>query len=308
MRAAFHLASRSLPKYSNKFSRKDFTLPQLFACLSVKEMLKRSYRGAEALLKDCDSWLRDIGLDRAPDHNTLCRAAAFLLSKCRVNQLLDALVQWAAVARMLGLSAKPLAIDSSMYESHHVSRYFDKRRRRSRTKSKSRNRRKGLKSGRSKTVKRLPKIGIGVAAHSHLILSLWTGTGGGSDHPHFEPVLSDARRRVSRKRFTAVLDAGYDSEAGHVLARKMGIATIMPPKNGRPRKDGEPPTRWRRTMKKRLSTKRSRRRSGYTQRWQSETVHSMMKRNLGSELSGSSARSRLRDLRLKAITHDLMVV
>ena len=90
MRAAYHLAGQCLPDYSCKFSRKDFTLPQLFACLVVKELMKRSYRGAEALLRDSDSWLRDVGLRRAPDHNTLCRAAAFLLRRCNVQRLLDA--------------------------------------------------------------------------------------------------------------------------------------------------------------------------------------------------------------------------
>ena len=88
MRAAWHLAGQSLPDYSSKFSRRDFTLPQLFACLVVKEQMRRSYRGAEALLRDCGHWLRDVGLRRAPDHNTLCRAAAFLLGKFRVGRLL----------------------------------------------------------------------------------------------------------------------------------------------------------------------------------------------------------------------------
>src|SRR5436305_7074249 len=121
MRAAYHLACQTLPDYSSKFSRKDFSLPQLFACLVVKEQMKRSYRGAEALLRDCENWLRDVGLRRAPDHNTLCRAAAFLLGKLRVRRLLDRLAQWAALARILGLSTHPLAIDSTTYESHHVS-------------------------------------------------------------------------------------------------------------------------------------------------------------------------------------------
>ena len=54
-------------------------------------------------------------------------------------------------------------------------------------------------------------------------------------------------------------------------------------------------------MKQVLRSKRSRRRCGYTQRWQAETVMSMMKRNLGSALRGKSARSRHRDLRLKVL-------
>src|SRR3954463_11227466 len=112
MRVAHLLASQSLPKHTCKSSRKDFTLPQLFACLTVKEMLKRSYRGAEALLRDCEHWCKDIGLRRVPDHNTLQRAATFLLKACRVSKLLDRVAEWAAVGRILGLSRKPLAVDS----------------------------------------------------------------------------------------------------------------------------------------------------------------------------------------------------
>src|SRR5689334_28526 len=91
MLVAYALARESLPRYSSRFSRHDFTLPQLFACLVVKEQLKRSYRSAEALLRDVPHWCRQIGMRKTPDHNTLCRAARFLLSKCNVNKLLDAL-------------------------------------------------------------------------------------------------------------------------------------------------------------------------------------------------------------------------
>lgn len=310
MRAAWHLASQSLPDHSSKFSRKDFTLPQLFACLVVKEQMKRSYRGAEALLRDCDSWLRDVGLRRAPDHNTLCRAAAFLLNKCRVGRLLDKLAQWAALARILGLSTDPLAIDSTTYESHHVSRHYERRCHQTRRRMRAREAEKGRKTTRADTVKALPKLGIGVATACHLVLSAWTGTGAGADHPHFEPVLFDAWRRVPHKTFTAVLDAGYDGEEYHEIARRdMGIRSVIPPEIGRPPKDGGPPAgRWRRHMKRLLATKASRRRCGYNLRYQAETVNSMMKRNLGSALAGKTAPSRERDMLLKVLTHDLMVL
>src|SRR5271170_4864056 len=103
MLTAYRLARRLLPEYSCKFSRHDFTLAQLFACLVLKEHLKRSYRGAEALLEDSESWRRDIGLTRTPDHNTLCRAAKALLRKFRVDQMLDVVARWASQARILGL-------------------------------------------------------------------------------------------------------------------------------------------------------------------------------------------------------------
>src|SRR5215212_4567736 len=92
MRVAYLLARGVLPEHTSKFSRKDFTLPQLFACLVVKEQQKRSYREAEALLRDAEHWCHAIGMARVPDHNTLCRAANFLLRRCRVGRLLDALV------------------------------------------------------------------------------------------------------------------------------------------------------------------------------------------------------------------------
>src|SRR5215213_1211719 len=116
MVVAHHLATGVLPDYACKNSRKDFTLPQLFACLAVKELLKRSYREAEAVLRDAEHWCPAVGMRKAPDHNTLQRAATFLLDRCRVGKLLDAVARWAAVARLLGLSLKPLAADASYYD------------------------------------------------------------------------------------------------------------------------------------------------------------------------------------------------
>ena len=270
MRVAFELASHSLPTYSCKFSRKDFTLPQLFACLIVKEHLRRSYRGAEALLRDCQHWCRDIGMAKAPDHNTLCCAAAFLLGTCRVSKLLDAVGRWAALAKVLGFSTThPLAVDSTSYDSHHVSRHYERRCQQTRKRLKAKDAEKGRSRTRSATVRRLPKLAIGVCTRSHLVLSLWTGTGAGADHPHFEPVVFDAWRRVPQRHFKVAADAGYDCEANHRIARHdMGLASLIPPEHGRPRKDGGPPGgRWRRQMKRLLATSASRRRCGYTQRY-----------------------------------------
>jgi hypothetical protein len=323
MRAAYHAARRSLPAYRCKFSRKDFTLPQLFACLVLKEHQKKSYRQAEALLADSENWLKDIGLKKAPDHNTLWRAADHLLRRCRANRVLDTLASWAAAARILGLSHKPLAADSSMYESRPVSRHYE---RRCRQQQQQRRRRQARRRGsggavekppkprpsstRARTTKGLPKLAVAVAGHCHLILGFWTGTGLGPDHGHFAGLLRRARARIPHRHVTAVLDAGYDSEPAHELAREeLGVRTIIPPEAGRPRNDGGPPGgRWRRHMARLLATKASRRRCGYTQRSQSETVHSMIKRNLGSALRGRSAWSRKRDLALKVLTHNVMIL
>jgi hypothetical protein len=310
MRTAHALASDSLPLHTSRFSRKDFTLPQLFACLAVKDMLKRSYRGAEALLRDSEQWLADIGMSKAPDHNTLCRAAKALLAECNVGKALDAMAQWAGEAKLLSLDTHPLAVDSTTFDSHHVSRHYERRCHETRRRMKAKSREKGRKYSRSGTVGGLPKLAVGVATASHLVISAWTGTGAGADHPHLAPVVSAVRRRVPHRSFKIVADAGYDGEPSHRWAREdMGLKTLIPPMSGRPRKDGGPPGgRWRRVMKHLLATTESRRKCGYTKRWQVETVNSMIKRNQGSALAGKTARSRRRDMLLRVLTHNVMIL
>ena len=297
MRVAFHLARRALPEYSGRFSRHDFSLPQLFACLVVREMLGLSYRRAEALLADCPDWLTAVGLTRAPDHNTLCRANAWLLRSCRVRRLLDAMARLAARVRMLRLSTRPLAVDASHYEDRHVSRYFEFRRGRG-----------GGRRGRRAKVKSMPKLSVAVASGCHLVLSAVARTGCGSDHPDYEPLVLSAWARVPHRRFRVVADAGYDGEHHHrVLRQDMGLASVVPPTIGRP--TTKPPGGcWRRHMARLLRTKAGRRRCGYTQRWQVETVNSMMKRNQGSALRGKTSKSRERDLLMKVLAHNVMVL
>ena len=74
LNAAYALAAACLKEHRSKLSRKDFTDPQLFACLVLREHQKKSFRGIVALLEDCPEWCRDIGLAKVPDPNTLCRA------------------------------------------------------------------------------------------------------------------------------------------------------------------------------------------------------------------------------------------
>jgi hypothetical protein len=298
MLAAFHLAKDALPEFSSKFSRRDFTRPQLFACLVLKEFEKKDYRGIEQLLWDCGDLRKAIGLTKAPDHTTLYRAGVSLLALPRAQKLLDKLIEFARACKVLGKTVALAAIDSSGYEAHHVSSYFVRRRAKGGVA-------KNAPKTQEITYSRFPKLGIVVDCATHLILSFWSGVGPGPDHPHFESCLFDAWRRIGINKLAA--DAGYDSEDAHRLARQdMRIKTLIPPLIGRPRKDGGPPGgRWRRVMSKLLGTKAGRRKSGYSQRWQSETANSMMKRNAGSALRARSDQSRSREFALRVLTHNL---
>src|SRR2546423_9673655 len=208
--SALHLARQAMQKFSSGFSRHDFTLPQLFACLVLKEHQRQSYRQVEALLHDSPEWCRDIGMRKAPDHNTLCRAFHALNLGRRHRKLLDRLTQWFAIARQLG---SMVAIDSSLYDTHHRSRHYEQRCRHYASKHK-----RTANARRSASARQTPKLGIGVCTRSHLILSARAKTGMGSDCPDFDPLLFDAWRRHPRLR-DALADAGFDSEANHRIPR-----------------------------------------------------------------------------------------
>ena len=213
MRVAHCLASRSLPEYSSKFSRRDFTVPQLFACLVVREHQKQTYRGCEALLRDSDHWCRDIGMKKVPDHNTLWRAFCVLnLRRRAAGRLLDVLAEWFAVARRLG---ETVANDSTLHDTHHRSRHYERRLRRYATREK-----KAANLRRSRSARRTPKLAFAVDTATHLILAARPRIGMGADCRDFEPLLLDAWRRYPGKRLRRVLaDAGYDSHPGERYPR-----------------------------------------------------------------------------------------
>ena len=133
MRAAHELARGLFDEHSHRFSRHDFTLPQLFACLVLREHQKKSYRGVEALLRDCSDLRDAVGLARAPDHNTLWRAFTHLVKPAKMNRALDLQVAAAQAEglKVSGDSVKPAVLDSTCFESRHVSRHFERRQRQS---------------------------------------------------------------------------------------------------------------------------------------------------------------------------------
>ena len=89
-REALSLARESLPAYSSRYSRKDFTQHQLFAVLALKTFLKLDYRGVEAFLADFAEIRADLGLSKVPDPSTLCYANKRLLKKGRSSSCCSA--------------------------------------------------------------------------------------------------------------------------------------------------------------------------------------------------------------------------
>jgi hypothetical protein len=78
---ALRLARETLPLYSSRFSRKDFTQHQLFALLVLKAFHKTDYRGVIAIVADSSDLRHDLGLTRLPHYSTLAYAEQRLLKR-----------------------------------------------------------------------------------------------------------------------------------------------------------------------------------------------------------------------------------
>ena len=295
MRLAHELAAAYLPGFSSKFSRHDFTLAQLFACLVLREHMRLSYRRTEAVLRDSD-WCTRLGMTRVPDHSTLCRAFDHIVMPLNMSYAMDLLVDAMGKAKATG---RTIAIDSTMYDTHHFTRHYE--RRRSQHAGGDQN---IIKQRKSQTMRRMPKLAVSVDTRSHLIAAALSRTGQRSDAPDFGPLLFDSLCRCSAD--VVLADAGYDSAANHALARdRLGVRSWIKARIGRP--TNKPPTDLhRRDMQRKL--KGTQAGQPYGQRAQAETVMSMLKRNLGGSLRARSRVGREMEMLFKVVVHNLMVV
>lgn len=78
---ALEVAQQALPRYSNRFSRRDFTQHQLFAILVLRQFLKTDYRGIVEMLKDFSDLRRALKLRKVPHYSTLWYAQERLLKR-----------------------------------------------------------------------------------------------------------------------------------------------------------------------------------------------------------------------------------
>lgn len=283
--AALATAERALPAYSHRYSPKKFTQQQLFACLVLKSFLKTDYRGVVAHLADCTSLRETLGLSSVPHYTTLQKAARRLLAAAPARRLLDATVR-----EHLGRKrrVRRAAIDSTGLESSAASGYFVRRRERV-----------GM-PWKTVVYHRFPKLGVVCDVEAHFILAAQEGRGPKPDVADFRPLVAAALARVGINRIAA--DAGYDSEPNHAFARQeCGVRSIIPAKHGRPTTK---PARghYRRLMQTRFDT------AAYRDRVQVETVISMVKRRLEAFVRGRTCWSQRRELRLKVLTHNVMIL
>ena len=295
---AYYVGLQTLRDYTHRYSPKKFTQAQLFACLVLKEFFRMDYRKLEALLVDTPTLCNEIGMSRVPHFTTFQKAAKRLLACGHSRRLLAQTIVVGTEAKLMKKHIRLAAVDGTGFESHHVSSYFVKRRERGQNKGKT----KGNPLYQTTTYTRFPKAGIVCDCASHMNLSLVPERGPGPDIKHTRRLLAGIPPLI---HITTVLaDAGYDGEWVHEFVRtEIGSRTIIPATIGRP--TSKPPNgRWRRVMKQRFK----RMKKTYGQRWQIETVNSMWKRMIGSAMRARCYWSQCREITLRAITLNVMIL
>jgi len=284
-REALAVGSAAFPEYSHRFSPKVYTQPQLFTCLVLKVFFKTDYRGIAKLFSDLADLRQVVGLAKVPHFTTLQKAAQRLLLVPSVRRLLKA-----ALRRFYPKQKRipRAALDSSGFQAGHASSYYTKR--------------KAENGKKSVVYKRFAKLEAVIDTATHFVLVACAGRGPQVDVHRFTTLLDQALDNILLDSILA--DAGYDSEANHQHAReRCNVRSFIPAKIGRP--TAKPPMGiYRRRMKQRLNKNYG----SYGQRWQVETVFSMIKRRLDSRVAARSYWARSRELLLLVVTHNVMIL
>jgi hypothetical protein len=270
-RIAYDLAKRTVPRYSHPKSPHHFTQPQLVACVLLLLYLDVSYRDMEEWLLASDQVCGVLELTRVPDHSTLSRT----FKKLRLSDL-EAMKD--DLLTQLGVEEEVVAGDSTSFRLSQASAYYQTR------------------TGRSYT--EWIKGAYAVGMSSRFILAWRSGLGSQPDFGFLRPLKRQSarygRRRDGCRDWLFLADAGFD-------AKGVGRLDIIPPI----RRNGKWVDPKRKERADRVSAARL---DGlYGQRWQIETVNSVIKRKFGDTIRSRSLRLQRREPILKALVYNIHV-
>ena len=268
---ALQLSQAVLPRFAHKFSPQRFTLPQLAACVLLKEYRRLDWRGLEALLQLSPPLRRCLGLQRVPDFSTLWRFAGRWLQPPQLSALL------AQVLERLGVQGVEVAVDSTGLDPTRAGAYYLAR------------------CGRRDRPKRYVKLSLSVVVGRLVAASVVADWGPCNDKTELPHLLAETRARLRVRDLYA--DAGYDAEWVHVWCRQQaGIRSWIP--LAVRRADGTAGGHWRAKMASGMPAR-------YGRRWAAESFISAMKRRLGVQLRARAADRQLIEGMLKAVVYSI---
>jgi hypothetical protein len=97
-REALAAGRSALPEYGSRYSRRDYTQPQLFALLVLRQFLRTDYRGVVTLVAEWSELRRALGLAKVPHYSTLAHASRRIIADAEAGGLSAAPKQrWSGV-------------------------------------------------------------------------------------------------------------------------------------------------------------------------------------------------------------------
>jgi hypothetical protein len=123
--AAYHIERDTLPEHNSRYSPKKFTQSQLMVCLALKTFFDTDYRGFVQILDYCPNLCKVFELKTVPHFTTLQKATKRLLKSSWARKFIESMVRVVMAKRKV---VKLTALDSTGFQSGHISFYFLKRR------------------------------------------------------------------------------------------------------------------------------------------------------------------------------------
>ena len=274
-RVALQVATQVLPPYRTRFSKQQFTPPQLLAVLCLMRYEDWTFREAETRLREHQELRAALKLPAVPDYTTLYR---FLrrLDDDTVERGLSETVRLLRGRRRRPVSA---AMDGTGLSYNSVSTFFV-RRMEQHTEHSSRHR-------------RWLKWVIVVDVQQQILLAQRAHQGPGSDVRALPGLLDVAARGAPLRLVLA--DAEFDSEPNHEYIRqRLGARSIIPAK-----RRGIPQGTIRNQMFRAFPKK------PYRQRAKIESIFSAVKRKLSSRAPGRSLTIQFRQALLLGLAYNL---
>src|SRR5258708_2129238 len=274
-RVALEVATQVLPPYRTRFSKHQFTQPQLLAVLCLMRYEDWTFREAETRLREHQELRAALKLREVPDYTTLYR---FLrrLDDVTVERGLGETVRRLRRRRRRAVS---VAIDGTGLSYNSVSTFFI--------------RRLEQHADRSARHRHWLKWVIVVDVQQQILLAQRAHQGPGSDVRSLPGLLDVAARGAPIRLVLA--DAEFDSEPNHQhIRQRLGAKSIIPAK-----RRGIPQGTIRNQMFRAFPEK------PYRQRAKIETIFSAIKRKLSSRAPGRSLSIQIRQALLLGLTYNL---
>jgi hypothetical protein len=272
---ALPVAETILPRYRSKFSKHQFTQPQLLVILCLMRYEDWTFRETEVRLAEHSDLRRALQLEQAPDYTTLYRFMR------RLDETLLARLLQETVRRMPEPPAAraTIAVDATGLTPGAVSTFFVHRRR---------------DQPPGSTWRHWVKWIVAVDVVRQLLLAQIAKRGPTNDSATLRPLVDQARQVQPLGMVLA--DGEFDSERNHQHVRALGARSIIPATRGKPT--------WqvqgiRAQMRRRFPRKL------YRQRALIESVFSAVKRKLSMKAPGRTLETQRLQALLLGLTFNL---